>query len=220
MIVYCLSGIGADYRLFTRLQLPAGFQICHIPWIKPNPRESLPEYAVRLFTPYNSTKPFGLIGLSLGGIMASEITRSFAPRFTIIISSVPIASQLPPYYRVARKLRLYKVFPPILWKITALCKHSLTMNSKNDRRLVWQVIKDGDSSFIKWGIRAVLEWENETIPRPLYHVHGTRDEVFPIRFTNPNHIIAKAGHSLVLTHANKLNIELDRVLQSVLSDPS
>jgi hypothetical protein len=33
------------------------------------------------------------------------------------------------------------------------------------------MIWNGDAGFIKWGMKAVLQWENDIIPQPLWHIH-------------------------------------------------
>ena len=205
MKAYFISGIGADKRLFSYIRLSPGFDPEYIEWIVPGERESLPDYAIRLFTPYYSDKPFVLIGLSLGGIVAVEIAKRFPPVCVIIISSVPVSSQLPPYFKFAGKMNLQRYVPADLFKLTATLKHYLFMRSRADKKLMRQVIKDGDSRFIKWGMNAVLSWVNEVPPGPLHHIHGTRDEVFPIKYAKPDHVIPKGGHMIVMSHAEAIN---------------
>ena len=73
MKAYFISGIGADYRLFTHIRLPEGFETCYVHWIPPEKDETLPVYARRLAEQIDTSEPFVLIGFSLGGIMAVEI---------------------------------------------------------------------------------------------------------------------------------------------------
>jgi len=213
MKVFFISGIGADERLFNYIQLPAKYEVVHIPWIPSLPGETLAAYGRRLFLPYNADEPFALVGLSLGGIVSVEIAKLFNPVCTILLSSVPAASRLPSYYRLIRKLRVHRLMPPTLWKITAIAKHYLTMKGRVNKRLMRSVIWEGDTRFIHWGINAVLEWDNEVIPQPLYHIHGTRDEVFPIRCARPTHVLPKAGHMAVFSHAETINAILPTLLQ-------
>jgi pimeloyl-ACP methyl ester carboxylesterase len=212
MKAYFISGIGADKRLFSYIELPVEFDPEHIEWIVAGEKESLPEYAIRLFTPYHSDEPFILIGLSLGGIVAVEIAKQFPPVCTIIISSVPVSSQLPAYYRLARKINLQHHIPAGLFKITATLKHYIFMKSWTNKKLMRHVIWDGNSRFIKWGMNAVLSWTNEVLPSPLNHIHGTRDEVFPVKYANPTHVIHKGGHMLVISHAGTINNILQEIL--------
>lgn len=212
MKVYFTSGIGADYRLFTHLRLPEGFEAVHIDWIDPLPNESLPDYAARLGQRIDTSQPFILVGLSLGGIMSVEMAKRLRPQCTIIISSVPVSAHLPRYYRVAGQLGLGKWVPPSLLKAATSVKHGLMMRPAANRRLMMDVIRSGDDRFIRWALNAVLEWNNAEVPQPLFHLHGTRDEVFPIGLTKPTHIIRKAGHMFLLERADTTN----RILREIL----
>jgi pimeloyl-ACP methyl ester carboxylesterase len=210
--VYFTSGIGADYRLFTHLRLPEGFEASYIHWIAPLDRESLPDYAARLTEQIDTRQPFILAGLSLGGIMSVEMAKRLQPQCTIIISSVPVSAHLPRYYRMAGQLGLGKWVPASLLKAATTVKHSLMMRPAANRRLMMDVIRSGDDRFIEWALNAVLEWDNTDIPQPLFHLHGSRDEVFPIGLTKPTHIIRKAGHMFLLERADTAN----RILREIL----
>lgn len=212
MNVYFISGIGGDRRLFKHIQLPGDFQIRHVDWIVPGKKETLPEYAFRLTEQIDTRQPFILLGTSLGGIMAVEIAKRFAPVATILISSVPVSAQFPLYYAAARYLRLADLLPASLIKRASVLKRRFTREKEADKQLILQMIRDGDPWFIKWALTAVLEWRNEEIPQPLWHIHGTRDEVFPFRLTRPSHRIQKGGHLLVISHAEEVN----RILRDLL----
>ena len=214
MNVYFIPGIGADYRLFTHLRLPEGFEDRYVHWIPPLKHETLPDYAFRLTRQIDTTKPFVLIGLSLGGIMAVEIAKRIPPVCTILISSVPLSAQLPPLYKMSGALKLGKLIPAALLKIAATVKHSLTMPGAENRRLMRRVIRDGDNYFIRWALTAVLEWRNDILPHPLYHVHGTRDEVFPYRRVRPTHTIPKGGHMFLMSKPETVNQFLHEILLS------
>ncbi|GGB15465.1 alpha/beta fold hydrolase [Puia dinghuensis] len=212
MKVYCTSGIGADYRLFTHLRLPEGFEVAYIHWIPPVENEKLPAYALRLTQQIDTSEPFILLGLSLGGIMSVEMAKHLHPVCTIIISSVPVSAQLPRFYRMAGNLGLGKLVPASLLKAVTTVKHALMMRPAVNRQLMMDVIRDGDDQFIRWALTAVLEWENTEIPQPLFHLHGTRDEVFPFRLTTPTHIIKKEGHMFLVSSPDIVN----RILSDIL----
>ncbi|HTR27881.1 MAG TPA: alpha/beta hydrolase [Puia sp.] len=212
MKTYFISGIGADYRLFTHIRLPEGFDTGYVHWIAPEPEETLPSYARRLAAQIDTGEPYVLVGFSLGGMMAVEIAKQFPPVCTILISSIPVSSNLPPYYRRAHRLQLQKLASPTLIKVLASLKHLLTMRSRDNYKLIRDVIWAGDDRFIAWAMDAVVDWQNDTVPQPLFHIHGTWDEVLPIRFTKPTHIIPRGGHNLVLSHAPIINNHLREIL--------
>src|SRR6266487_4519719 len=98
MKVYFISGLAADKRVFKHIQLPPGFEAVHLDWISPQKDESLANYALRLADNINRNEPFALVGLSFGGMLATEIAKRYHPAATILISSVPVSTQLPGYY--------------------------------------------------------------------------------------------------------------------------
>jgi surfactin synthase thioesterase subunit len=151
MNIYFLSGIGADRRIFKYILLPPGFSAHYIDWIPNHKDETLPDFAARLSVSIDSTQPFVLIGLSLGGIMAVEIAKRLSPAATIIIASVSRSSELPPYYRLARRLNLLTLFPPVLFKCTASAKRHFTRESWTDKKDLFDMIWKGDAGFVKWG---------------------------------------------------------------------
>jgi len=205
MKIYFISGIAADGRIFRHIHLPDGFDAVYLDWIKPQPDESLENYAGRLAGKINTKDPFVLIGTSIGGIMATEIALKFNPSAVIIISSVPDISQMPGYFRIAEKLKLYKIFPGSFYQFSAKVKHYLTRENPDDKKIIIKMISETDPAFIKWGIKAVLKWRNKRIPKSLYHIHGTRDEVFPYKFTSPTHTISKGDHVIVITRHEEIN---------------
>lgn len=210
--VYFISGIGADYRLFTHVRLPPGYETHYIHWITPKSKETLPEYAFRLADQIDTSEPFILVGFSLGGIMSVEIAKRIPPVATILISSVPLQSHLPSIYKIAGALKLGRLIPATSLKIAATLKQVLFLSSPADRHLMFRVIWTGDNRFIRWAVNAVLQWKNDVLPNPLFHIHGTRDDVFPFRRTTPTHPIPKGTHILILDRCQTVNQILAEIL--------
>lgn len=215
MNTYFIPGIAADSRIFRRIRLPAGFDEVYLDWNKPLRGESLKSYAARLAENINTEEPFVLIGTSLGGIVATEIALIYNPLAVIIIGSVPAVTQLPGYFRIAEKLKLYKLFPGSLYKFSARVKHRLTRENLVDKKIILRMIAEADPAFITWGIRAVLKWRNRRIPKSLYHIQGTRDEVFPYRFTSPTHTIMKGDHGIVISRHEEVNNILAEIFSTL-----
>lgn len=212
MKVYFISGLAADKRVFRSIQLPEGFEAVYLDWIQPDKDESLPQYALRLAANINKEEPFALVGLSFGGMLATEIAKQYQPAATILISSVPVSNQLPGYFRVAGKLGLHKIVPVSLLKTSASVKRFVSREHSEVKKILWQIIHESDSGLIKWSMNAILNWHNETIPQPVWHIHGTKDEILPVRYTNPTHTIPKEGHMLVMTRPDAVNAFLAKVL--------
>lgn len=205
--------MAADERVFKYVRLPEGYEIVHLTWIVHEKEESLPSYAIRMAERIDTSEPFVLIGLSFGGMLVTEIAKRIPPVKTILIASVPLSSHLPGYFRVAAALRLHKVVPIGLVKTAARLKRFITNEKSEDKKLIWEIIKNSDPAFIRWSMEAILKWKNEEMPQRVFHIHGTRDEVLPARYTKPTHIIPKAGHLFVMTRPDEMN----KLLQECLS---
>ena len=205
MKVYFISGLAADCRVFKYVSLPEGFEPFFLDWIAPNLNESLQSYALRLADGIDKTKPFALVGLSMGGMIATEIAKVHPVAACILLCSVPTHLHMPRYYRWAFALRLHKMVPVGFLKQASMLKRGFTPDSKNDKKLLRQVIQDSDPVFIRWAMHAILSWQNETIPAPLWHLHGTKDEILPIRFTKPTHVIEGGNHLMIMSKAIQLN---------------
>ncbi|WP_205512591.1 alpha/beta fold hydrolase [Longitalea arenae] len=212
MKVYFISGMAADKRVFKYIQLPAGFEAVYLDWIRPDKEDTLPSYALRLATGINTNEPFALVGLSFGGMLAVEIAKRYQPAVTILISSIPVSNHLPGYFRTAAKIGLHKIIPVSLLKTSAAAKRFFTREKSDVKKLLWQIIHESDAAFIRWSMNAILNWQNEIIPQPVWHIHGTGDEILPVKYTQPTHTIPKEGHMLVMTNPAKVNAVLATAL--------
>ncbi|HVX51837.1 MAG TPA: hypothetical protein VHB48_16870, partial [Chitinophagaceae bacterium] len=110
MQVYFISGLGADETVFGLLDL--GYcEAVFIKWIEPLPKESLPHYALRLKEAKNIPGDALIVGLSFGGMLATEIAKVFPQTKVVLLSSSKTENELPPLYRLGRHLPIYKCPP-------------------------------------------------------------------------------------------------------------
>jgi pimeloyl-ACP methyl ester carboxylesterase len=213
--VYFISGLAADRTIFRHIRVPSSCTAVYLDWIPPLPDESLEHYALRLAEKIDKSKPFSLVGLSLGGMMAVEIAKRFPPVHLILLSSISCVQHLPVYYRWARALSLHKAIPIPLIQYASLLKRFFTNESPADKKLLRTMIRRSDARFIKWSLHAVLNWQNREVPENLIHIHGTNDEILPVRFTKPTHLVPNGRHLMVLNEAAAIN----RLLHELLTVP-
>jgi len=205
MKVYFISGLAADSRVFKYIEVPEGYEIVHLDWLKPAPHETVGAYAMRMAERIDRKEPFALLGLSFGGMLATEIALQYPPVKTILLSSVPHYKHLPGYYRAAGVTGMHKLLPVAFLKKAAVLKRLFTTETDEDKEMLRQLIRDSDDHFIRWAIDAIVRWKGGDASFPHIHIHGTRDEVLPLRFTSPTHKIPGAGHLLVMNRAEELN---------------
>ena len=215
MKVYFISGLGADCRIFSHIRLPAGFEKVDLNWIPPKKDESLSDYSKRMGEKINAAEKFALVGLSMGGMVALEIAERYSPAATILVSSISSSSQLPRRYRVLNALKLHLLLPVAVIKSATILKRLFTVETKEDKSLLRKIIRDMNPAFVKWGLKAILQWNYTSTPTALWHIHGAKDEILPIKFTKPTHTIPEGSHMLILTNAKEVNEILAEVLGSV-----
>jgi pimeloyl-ACP methyl ester carboxylesterase len=214
MKVYFISGLGADRRLFKNILLPVGNEAVFLDWIVPLANESLADYSRRLAEKIDTKESYALIGLSMGGMIVSEICKSHKPSLTIIISGIPVSSHIPFHLKLAGRLGIHRLIPARMLKSVTLVKTAFSSESARDRMVLQEMIREIDDKFINWAIRAIMAWRNDTLPSSYIHIHGTWDRVLPIRFTKPTDLIEKAGHLMILNRASEINRILERSLIS------
>ena len=107
MKIYCISGLGADERLFKHLHLP-GHELVFVPWITPAKHESIGDYAQHLISIHNMEEGCAVLGVSLGGMVATEIALRIPVAHTILISTIKTCAEAPAYYRFFRTIPVYK----------------------------------------------------------------------------------------------------------------
>ncbi|HLP13375.1 MAG TPA: alpha/beta hydrolase [Flavobacteriales bacterium] len=201
MKIYFISGLGADERIFQKLEIPSEYEVVHLSWIVPLKGEKVEAYVKRLSAQINSSEPFVLIGLSFGGMLVSELLKFLKPERAIVISSFK-SEWLPWYFRFARFTRLYKILPYSLFKMgNRFIYWLMGMKTKEEKILLKQILKDSDKRFIKWAVHTLLHWQNKEPDDFIFHIHGNNDKLVPLKYVKPDAVVNKGGHLMVYTHA-------------------
>lgn len=202
--LYIFSGLGADERVFQRLNF-SDFNAIYIKWNVPKEKESIEHYTKRLLDQIATTKPT-LIGLSFGGIIAVEVAKQIDTEKVILISSVKTKKEIPFYYRFAGRLGLHKLIPIGILKHSNFFTNWLFGTSSSfDKQLLKQILIDTDPTFLKWAIDKVARWKNQSQTKNIFHIHGASDRILPINFVKCNCTIKNGGHLMTLNRANEIN---------------
>jgi len=211
-IIYCISGLGADERAFSRLQF-AGYQFVFLPWLTPLPAESITDYASRMRKDITTENPI-LMGLSFGGMMSIEIAKQLPVEKIILISSIKSDKELPQWMKVAGALQLNKLLPMRSFKLTEPIQNKmLGIRTAEEIELVRSYRRNAPQVYMNWAINQVLNWRNSWQHPNLFHVHGDADNIFPIQNVAPTHIINGGGHFMIMNKA----VEVVAAVQNILA---
>jgi pimeloyl-ACP methyl ester carboxylesterase len=212
--VYFISGLGADKRAFYKIKLPPGYQAVFLDWIVPLPDEDFPDYAKRFSESIKKDEEFVLIGLSFGGMLASEIAKIVPPKKLIIISSLSSYKELPWYFRLAGKLGIHKIISPSLYKQATIMNRFMGAGNKEMKSIVYSYVNNIDPAFIRWSLNVIVHWSHTERLSDLIHIHGSNDHLIPRRYVKADYTVKNGGHLMVMNRADELNSILQEVLLS------
>ena len=214
MRAYFISGLGADSRAFYKINLPAGYQPVHLDWIPPLANETLPDYAKRFSHAIKQDEEFVLIGLSFGGMLASELAKIVSPKKIIIISSLSSYAELPWYFKLAGKLGIHRIISPSLYKRATIMNRFMGAGNKEMKSIVYSYVNNIDPAFIRWSLNVIVHWSHTERLSDLVHIHGSNDHLLPYRYVKADYMIKNGGHLMVMNKADEVNSILQEVLRS------
>jgi len=210
--IYFISGLGADRTVFRNLSFSDTTKIHYLDWIDPKPKESLPAYALRLAESIDSSVPFAIIGLSFGGMLATEIASVLHPKKTILVSSVPTKSELPWHFRLAGRIGIIKLIPAVRPKrVPRFVASFFGVESKTDALFFQQLLIRTEPRFSKWAMDAILKWNRTEAPAGLVRIKGSKDRVLPIGNGKVDYIINGGGHFMIFNRADEISKILSEV---------
>lgn len=211
--VYCMPGLAASSDIFERIELPKDtFELILLEWKLPFPNESLKAYAQRMVLDIKHKNPV-LLGVSFGGILVQEMAAFCNPKKVIIISSVKTNKEFPRRMKIAKAIKLYKIVPTsVVSHFESLAKISLGDKINQRLKLYEKYLSIRDKSYLDWALKSVLLWDRKVADPNVLHIHGDKDEVFPLKYIT-NAIVVKGGtHILVLNKYKWLNEHLPKFI--------
>lgn len=212
--IYCISGFGADERVFSNLNFE-GYELHFIEWLIPEKKELLGNYVARLTAQIHHPKPV-LVGLSFGGMISIEMAKILPVKAVIIISSIKSYHEMPLWMRLAGFLKLNKIVPLRSTKLTEpLQNYNLGLETKEEKEMAKFYRKNINQQYANWATNIVLNWRNVWQPEKIFHIHGDRDNMFPLKKIRSKVVIETGGHMMILNRADKVNAALCKILETL-----
>lgn len=213
--LYLLPGTGADERLFHQLDL-AAYDTVNVRLPVAGPRESMRAYALRVArAQIDTTRPFALLGVSLGGMVATEITAAYPDLVaaTLIVASAKTRHELPPTYRLGRRVPAYRLVGgrTMRW-FTKRAQPRLEPMEDEQRDLFIDMIYAKDPRFVQRAVGLMVRWNREQAPAGITHVHGTDDRTLPYKYVRPTVTVPDEGHMLTYSRPDIVEAALVEVL--------
>lgn len=213
--IYGIGGLGVDEQVFTELDV--GFEIIPLKWISPLQVEELSEYAMRFSEQIDAEKPFALIGVSFGGIMALELNKFLKPEKTILISSATSKTDIPKIFRILGKAGLLNIIPDrLLNPPPFLANYFFGVQDRKYQVKLKSILDATDSSFLRWAVKIISHWDNSLaeLPTNVVRLHGTADKLLKCPDNKISKLVPKAGHFMIVDRAKEISQLLNLELKS------
>ena len=203
--IYCISGLGADFRIFSKIHIENS--ILHpISWQMPEKGEDLPHFAQRLAGQIHHDNPT-LLGVSFGGMLATEISKIIPVKNTIVVSSAKCREELPVYMRAAGNLKLHKVAP--YWLVTQskyLSRFIFDVRSRDEELYIKQMmLKETDLTFLQRSVDMILRWQSHEYPETVVHIHGDKDKLLLPGSVKAKYLVKDGGHFMIWNMADAVS---------------
>lgn len=197
--IYAIGGLGADHRVFQHLDLNVKIHV--LQWEKPQQKESLSDYALRMSNQIEVGFEGWLIGVSFGGIVAQEIARIRSIK-VMLISSMATVNELPKVYQWIGKMRLISIVPAFCFKLPKFL--AVFLFGAEHQSLLMEIIRETDPTFIKWALQQIVSWQNNE--RLLScRIHGDNDRLFPmVKRMNIDYKI-NGGHFIIVDQSKEIS---------------
>ncbi len=212
-VIYLIPGQGADFRLFDSLKIDKSFKIKHIKYSTPSKNSSMKEFAHQLSAQIDTTYPFILIGVSLGGMLSTEMADFMNPEKVIIISSAKKYTELPRRYTFQQKIPIYKALPSRSIKAGAKIMQPLVEPDRNQQKATFKNMLDRkDPKFLKRTIHMIINWERTAHRSDIIHIHGNNDKTIPIKNIDYDYLVEGGSHMMALTRSQEVSQIINKIL--------
>ncbi|WGH76593.1 alpha/beta hydrolase [Tenacibaculum tangerinum] len=205
--VYFVPGLAANVKIFEYITLPEEqFELHFLDWIVPKSiNETIEEYARRMCERIQHEKPI-LVGVSFGGIIVQEMSKLINCKKTIIISSIKSNKELPKRLKLAQVTKVYKLFPTkIIANIESYERYFFNDYLKKRAELYKIYLSIRDKEYLQWAIYNVLHWQQKEPLADIVHIHGKKDEVFPIKHIHNSIEVENGTHVMILNKAKTIS---------------
>lgn len=209
--IFCISGLGADEKVFSNLDIP-GYELVIIKWLIPFKKESIEKYAERLLPQITEEIPI-LLGLSFGGIICIEINKIIKTKLIILLSSIKSRNEMPFWMRLVNFSRLHKIYKPKSYGVFEFIQnYNLGVKTNQEKKMVAEYRRKIDPIYLHWAIDVILKWKNNCNHKNIYHLHGTKDKLFPVKNIKYHLPINHGGHLMVFSRSKEINDHIIKIL--------
>jgi pimeloyl-ACP methyl ester carboxylesterase len=212
--IYCFPGQGSDQRIFDSLHLDPRYPIKYIEYGTAPKHSTMQSFARQLAMQIDTSQPFVLVGVSLGGMLCAEISEITHPRQTIIISSAKNRAELPLRYKMQRIVPMYKLLPGRFILASARTLQPIVEPDRNRQKATFvSMLGRKNGLYMKRSVSLIIGWDRRENAQKIIHLHGNNDHTLPIRkIKSPTYIVQEGSHMMTLTRGREIGEIVNLIL--------
>ncbi|MET6991990.1 alpha/beta fold hydrolase [Sediminicola arcticus] len=211
--VYFMPGMAANSTIFNQIILPSDIFEKHVlDWFLPERGMTLTEYALVMCLKIEH-KDIVLVGVSFGGMLVQEMAKHISVKKVIVISSVKLTSELPKRMIFAKYTKIHKLLPTgLVNNVELLAKYAFGETVTKRLQLYEQYLSIKDKYYIDWSIDQIVNWNQATCPPNVVHIHGEKDNVFPIQYIKDCITVKNGSHTMIIHRFKWFNEHLPKII--------
>jgi esterase/lipase len=210
--IYCISGLGADERVFKRLSINGNLHF--LPWVAFDKYDDLPCYAQKMATSIPEKNPT-ILGLSFGGMIATEIAKMMPVKQVFLVSTAKTKEEIPDMNSFIAFLVDHHLMPYGLFKKpTPMLYERFGAETEDAKKMLDAIMQNTDTKFLGWALKAILNWQNTVIPSGIIHTHGTNDKIIPPANVTADYWIKDGSHMMIYNQADDVSAIINSYLEA------
>lgn len=203
--VYFLSGLGANARTFSLLNL-SWCKPVFVPWMPVLAGDTLRSYALRLFDTHIQNEQACIAGLSFGGMLTTEMALAHPHTRCFLLSTNKTSSEFPWWLKTGRVLPMYRARTKNTGTdrfTKAGLRWFLGPKDAQVEALVQSIAAETDPLLTIRFIDLIMGWKNKLVPQNIFQVHGSADRLLPASLVKNAHVVIPHGtHIAIMNDAD------------------
>lgn len=210
--IYFIPGMGTTKEVFKNIDLHVD-NVHYLEFPEPEKEETLKEYSHRMALPISDENENILIGMSMGGFVAQEISLLKKVAKLILLSSYTKGQDWQIMLELIKKFNLTKLMADRAFKDIVLAALALMPGySKPEKSFLLKMAKQFSANYYKFAAKRLVNWEPAQLNCPVIKIHGTKDELFPIEKVNANYTVQGGGHLMIMNKQTEISKYLNQAI--------
>lgn len=171
------------------------------------------EYAQEFAKQIDTSEKFYLMGVSLGGMICSELSQIIDAEKIFLISSCKTKNELPPLITLLRLFPVHKLLSEnILRKFAFHSRWIIGFEKEYEDEFV-AMIRSMPPNYVKRTVEMIVNWSRVELPLNCVHIHGTKDRLLVFKKVKADYTIKNGTHAMIVYQASEISLLLNELMK-------